>query len=169
MAMEVEQIQGEGGEVLYQVHLIGFGHSGRAVRFRELSESKVDSLEADAAAIVGTEEGPLPFGYRLSAEIKKQGACRFVVAITEDPVPAEGSIKLKPKDPQAATKQAAEYPACGQTKWVKMNFQAMESLGGGRLTHKDIEALRVMYVRLHNVSVDDIEGMMGKALRVTGG
>jgi len=155
--LEVDEVKGADGQECYQVHLTGFGHSGRAVQFRELSEDKIEDIERRAAEIAGPDSDMR----ELQRTIQRIGACTFVIAITEH--------SIMPALPPGAKQDTSgpRYPDCSGTKWVKMTFQLMENRGGNRLKAKDLSALDQLYMHLHTVTMGEVQDLMGKVQPVS--
>jgi len=155
MKAEVSEVTATDGGTSYQVHLVGFGFSGRVVRFRELEEDTIQGFENTA----NTLAGPPPVGRdneweraqwvdKLQKSIQRLGANRFTVEVSEHPV-----------DP-------ANYPALKEVKFRRMTAQLMQTSGGGLLKVKDLEALKQLYGQLHHVTYGEVQELMGKAIQV---
>lgn len=154
MKMDAQEVHASDGSVCYQSHLVGFGFSGRVVRYRELPDEIVDEIEDNAAALAGAppeDEGERArWMSRIQRRAQRFGANRFTVEISEQPV-----------DPR-------NYPACEGVKYKRMTAQLMEaeSSGGGLLKGKDLKALGQLYSQLHHVTFGEVQELMGKAIQV---
>ena len=127
---------------MYQYHLRGKGHSGRAVRVEALPSHEVEDLLTTAAKLAGLEATPV--------EIKKiewrngtKSCVKFFTEPCEDPL-AEG------------------------TKWKKATQESLDSLAEF-FTAKDCQVLESLYRDYHEVTQKELEAITGKALPVTGG
>lgn len=124
-----------------QIHLSAKGCSGRGVRFRLLAPTEVDTATIDAAKQLGPE-GTL-------AELRilegREALKRMIVAYTEPGLSAEAVL--------SAT-------------WIKALPEVLETDYGRIFPAKDDKVLYGIYKRFHEVSADDIDQIVGKALDV---
>lgn len=132
-------------QIVYQIHLSGFGHSGRGVRVRQLEPEMVHECEAAAAAAIGKEGSAL--AYRQAT--LDEGVARMVKEVTEAPV--IGARSLRDAD----------------VSWRAVTLQEMKHALSSIFTSKDVAMLESLYSRLHEVSQAAVEEIMGKALAMT--
>jgi hypothetical protein len=155
MKAEVSEVTATDGATCYQVHLIGFGFSGRVVRFRELDEETIQAFQNTASTLAG----PPPAGpdsdwqraqwiEQRQESVQRLGANRFTVEISEQPVDVKN------------------YPGCTDVKFKKMTAQLMQQMGAGLLKFKDLEMLKQLYSKLHHVTFGEVQDLMGKAIQV---
>lgn len=121
----------------FQYHLTGKGHSGRAVQVEALAPDEADEMLTFAAKLAGTEATPI--------EIKKiewrAGVKQFVVKLTE---PTE--------DPMKAT-------------WKKATPEMFDDMSK-YFTAKDTAVLEALYREYHEITVAELDAIVGKALPV---
>lgn len=125
-----------------QYHLNGKRMSRRAVRVQELDPTDAEKNLTDAAKIVGKEATIL--------ELKKvewrNGVKRFVVEVSD---PCDN-----PMDPSV--------------KWTKLKPGDLDDPGAFFNT-KDMMFLEALFREYHEISADEQDALMGKALPVSAG
>lgn len=124
----------------YQIHLKGSNSSGCGVRYRELSAPECDGLTRLALAEVGMEASMID----LRKAERREGAKAMIVAVT---------------DPGLTSLDGA--------KWRTLTREQVEDEFNKLFNAKDQKFLCAVYEKLHEVSVVEVEEIMGKALPVT--
>ncbi len=125
---------------MFQYHLRGKGHSGRAVRVEALPSHEVEDMLLNAAKLAGPEASPI--------EIKKiewrNGTKQFIKFFT-DPCdnPLAESVKWK-------------KPSPGQ-------FEVMSDF----FTAKDCAVLESLYRDYHEITQKELDDIVGKPLMVS--
>jgi hypothetical protein len=132
--------------VLKQYHLNLDGMSGRGVRVRMLSPSEVAKSDRDGSAVAGPKAGLMD----LRAAQQFEGLKRMLVEVTTD-------AGLKELQGDAV-------------RWTKVTLQDLDMPGPRHIdvlfTPRDIGALQNIFARLHEVRLDEVDALMGKALDV---
>lgn len=131
-------------EILYQLHLSGFGHSDRGVRVRQLDIDVIHECEIDAAKSLGKDATSIEF----RRTVVDSWVARMVAEVTEEQVKEPRTIKDE------------------DVQWRKVTLQDMRMHRSDIFTAKDISALERMCAALHEVT-SEIDDLMGKAVRVT--
>lgn len=128
--------------MIQQIHLIGKYHSKRVVQVRMLDSFEVEDNLTSAAKMLG--KGVEYF------EVKKaewrNGVKKFIVAYSAPMDKAEGDIKF-----------------------TKADQGTMDGEYTKLFTSKDTQVLEGVYRDFHEVSQEDIDAIMGKALPVSEG
>lgn len=125
--------------MLTQIHLKGKRFSGRGVKLRALDPLECEDVFTSAAKVAGKEATFI----ELHAIASRNGVKRFVAEITE-PV---DTIDEK-------------------TKWKKVSMEYMDEHFQTVFTPKDIVVLEKMYRDFHDVSQDEVDAIVGKAIPV---
>lgn len=150
-------------ETIYQLHLSGFGMSGRGVRLRQLEPALVHQVEEDAAKLMG----PGATAYAFNQAVLAEGVSRMVAEITE---PVMGVREVVGDEAEPGAKPAAPVPRTPNdpdVEWRPVTLQQMKASAASWFTARDVAVLEQMYARLHQVSQLEIDAIMGKALPVT--
>ncbi len=141
-------------EIVYLAHLNVTGCSGRGVKYREISGSEHDKVQEDAAALVG----PDAIGLAMRNKELRLGVATMLLAVTKDPV----------KDHDELRKIAGD-----ESKWIRLTQQDL--MLEGKLNYdklfraREQAALSGLFRRLHEISLVEVDEMVGKALPVAGG
>jgi len=128
---------------LFQYHLKGKGHSGRAIRIGALLSHEVEDNLVAAAKLAGTEATPV--------EIKKiewrNGVKLFIRSFTEP----------------------CENPLAEDVKWKKSSVAIFDDEGLAKyFTAKDCQVLESLYREYHEVTQKELDDIVGKPLPVSG-
>lgn len=125
--------------MIQQVHLKGKYHSKRVVHVRMLDAFEVEDNLTQAAKLLGKSAEYF--------EIKKtewrNGVKRFILAVS-DPVDTVAEAKMR-----------------------KVNIADLDATFSDLFTAKDQQVLEAMYREFHEVSVDEVDAIVGKALPVS--
>ena len=131
--------------------LNGRGCSGRAVKIRELSAEEVDKCAINASKIMGDGATNAEYG------ITKHREMNFAAVVG---VTTIGNFKT-----------LDEVLAAGPSAWAKLSPLILEQSGplsyASLFRAKDDAVISGIVQRLHFVSGEDIEAIMGKALSVS--
>jgi hypothetical protein len=128
--------------------------SGRGVRYHTLSPAEVDRVNADAARLVDPTTGPVE--YR-SVQIR-EGIKRMLVAVTK-------RTGIVSQDELLALTTADWEPLEPRKLEAGMGAFSYDTL----FTAKDDAILAVVYRQLHEVTLAEVQAILGKALTVSVG
>lgn len=128
---------------MYQVCL----KSGRGIRFAELTPLERDKVLADAAKLVGKEATML----ELRGLEHRLGVKAMLKAYTEQSGLTDDDL-IKP-----------------ETKWKKVTIQELDDKYDSIFSAKDHAVLAALYVRYHDVTSEEVDKIVGKALPVSEG
>lgn len=136
---------------VFQVHLHGYGLSGRAVRYRILTPSEVDKVELLARGELAVDGNMLDF----QAAVAKNGLEHMLVAVSESSVSPQ-RFRCEPNED--GTKPAP-------INWRPMSPGELATAWNDLFTSRDTTLLKRLYAREHVVTEADLELIMvGKAL-----
>lgn len=119
------------------IHLIGRGHSGRAVRFQTLSGSQVDSAERAAAMEIAGTQATV---YDMRSKTSRNALSMMIAAITE-PMTAEKYAEL----------------SRGKDGWRPVDPALILNEFDTLFTARDQAALRKLYESEYEVSQNDVD------------
>lgn len=132
---------------MIQVHLSGKRCSGRGVRFRELSASEVEENAENAAKVALDPTAKI--NANAAMDLKKaewrMGSKRMVVAVTKK----EGL-----KDLSGA-------------EWMPLTQAELDADWAKYFNAKDSAMLQALYREYHEISDEEIEAVVGKAVVVS--
>jgi hypothetical protein len=133
-----------------QIFLNAPNCSGRGVRLRALTPTQVDALLERAATLVGKDATVLD----VKLAEWREGVKEMLVAVTK-----AGALT----DPNAL-----QDPA---TAWEPLDTRKIETVDGWGMdalfTARDMNFLIEVYKRFHEVTKDEIEAIVGKAVKVS--
>jgi hypothetical protein len=162
----------------YQVILTLPNCSGRAVRFRQLPPSERDKIASRAAKEI--DETATKVDFRL-AELR-EGVKAMLTAVTKDAVtkkaPAPANDTHGPRDPRGGGAQrkpeaaAADVdPLASDALWEPLDVGKLSMPGqfsyDALFTSKDDDLLCKLYERYNEVTAQEIESIVGKAVEVS--
>lgn len=122
--------------MIHAIHLIGKYHSKRVVHVKMLDALDVEDNLTTAAKLVGKDAT----GFDVKKAEWRNGVKRFIVAVSE-PTDVD-SVDLKMR---------------------KVTVQDLDQSFGDLFTAKDQQVLEQTYRDFHEVSLDEIEAISGKA------
>ena len=137
----------------YVIHLSAKRCCMRAVKYRELSLAEIDQVALDANQAVG-KDGT---NQQYMTEVRRQGIKAMIVAVSAEQLPPEADIQALDEagkitwEPMTAAKLTAD---------MRWQYETM-------FRSKDEQILTVAYDELHNVSLVEAQGLVGKSMTST--
>lgn len=153
----------------YEYHLNLPRMSGRVVRFRELDVDDVEQLEADGARAAGEDAD----GREIRRQQMRLLLAAFVVEYSEPkqvplrvPVMKDGKPLLESGQPVLAVEGGRADPEkLKEARFTKVTDTALFARAWKTLfSTKESQALRVLYLEMHEVNGAEMQMLLGKAL-----